>query len=107
MRPCRIQNLLALASGVFEANRRYEVLEKAISHKNGSPSMPHSSEKPPACKIKKTGSARLHHNWRMLRKTLNLGLCQARYDYINDMFGDVRSNPKPFWKLIAAQRKDS
>ena len=31
MRPSRIQNLLALASRVFEPNRRYEVLEKAIS----------------------------------------------------------------------------
>ena len=31
MRPGRIQNLLALASRVFEPNRRYEVLEKAIS----------------------------------------------------------------------------
>ena len=49
---------------------------------------------------KKTGSARLRHNWRMIRKTLSLGLCQARYDYINDIIGDVRSNPKPFWKLI-------
>ena len=31
VRPGRIQNLLALASCVFEPNRRYEVLEKAIS----------------------------------------------------------------------------
>ena len=31
VRPGRIQNLLALASRVFEPNRRYEVLEKAIS----------------------------------------------------------------------------
>ena len=54
-------------------------------------------------KFKKTGSARLRHNWRMIRKTLSLGFCQARYDYINDIIGDVRSNPKPF----AAQRKDS
>ena len=29
--PSRIQNLLALASRMFEPNRRYEVLEKAIS----------------------------------------------------------------------------
>ena len=45
--------------------------------------------------LKKTGSARLRHNWRMMRKTLSLGLCQARYDYINDIIGDLRSNPKP------------
>ena len=32
VRPGRIQNLLALASRVFEPNRRYEVLEKATSH---------------------------------------------------------------------------
>ena len=31
MRPGRIQNFLALAIRVFEPNRRYEVLEKAIS----------------------------------------------------------------------------
>ena len=31
MRPGRIQNLLALASRVFEPNLQYEVLEKAIS----------------------------------------------------------------------------
>ena len=31
MRPGRIQNILALASRVLEPNRRYEVLEKAIS----------------------------------------------------------------------------
>ena len=31
VRPGRIQNLLSLASRVFEPNRRYEVLEKAIS----------------------------------------------------------------------------
>ena len=31
VRPGRIQNLFALASRVFEPNRRYEVLEKAIS----------------------------------------------------------------------------
>ena len=31
VRPGRIQNLLALASRVFEPNRQYEVLEKAIS----------------------------------------------------------------------------
>ena len=43
----------------------------------------------------------------MIRKTLSLDLCQARYDYIHDIIGDVRSNPKLFWKLIAAQRKDS
>ena len=36
-----------------------------------------------------------------------LGLRQARYDYINDIIGDARSNPKPFWKVIAAQRKDN
>ena len=47
-------------------------------------------------KLKKTGIARLCHNWRMIRKTSSLGLCQARYDYINDIIGDVRSNPKPF-----------
>ena len=33
VRPGRIQNLLALASRVFEPNRRYEVLQKAISRK--------------------------------------------------------------------------
>ena len=33
VRPGRIQNLLALASRVFEPNRRNEVLEKAISRK--------------------------------------------------------------------------
>ena len=32
VRPGRIPNLLALASRVFESNRRYEVLQKAISH---------------------------------------------------------------------------
>ena len=47
-------------------------------------------------KLKETDSARLCHNWRIIRKTLSLGLCQARYDYINGIIGDVRSNPKPF-----------
>ena len=48
-------------------------------------------------KLKKIGSARLRHNWRMIRKTLSSGVRQARNNYINiDIIGDVRSNPKPF-----------
>lgn len=58
-------------------------------------------------KFKKTGSARLRRKWHMVRRQLSKYLREARNDYINGVIGDVKSNPKPFWKFIASQRKDS
>lgn len=58
-------------------------------------------------KFKSTGSARLRHKWRMVRRKLNSCLRVARNNYINSVIGDVKSNPKSFWKFIASQCKDS
>ena len=59
-------------------------------------------------RLKKTGSGRLRALWRRARsKGLSAALRIARDEYVNNAVGDIKSNPKPFWKFIRSQRKDN
>ena len=56
---------------------------------------------------KRFNSARLKLKWQNLRKQIKSEIQSAHSTYINNMVGDVREDPKPFWKYINRQKKDT
>ena len=58
-------------------------------------------------KYKRTGSGRLYTLWRKLRKRVTVSLRSEKSKYVNKIIGDIKTNPKPFWKFIRSQRKDN
>lgn len=58
-------------------------------------------------KAKKTGSQRLRSKWQSLRSSIQAEIKNSHDCYVNKMIGNIENDPKPFWKFITRQKKDS
>jgi exonuclease III len=58
-------------------------------------------------KAKQTGSIRLKNRWKTIRANIKKEINQAHDNYINNMLGDIKQDPKPFWKYINRQKTDN
>ena len=58
-------------------------------------------------KAKRTGSDRLLARWKKLRKTVKDEIHTAHENYVNNLIGDIKKDPKSFWRYINGQKKDA
>ena len=58
-------------------------------------------------KYKKTGNHRLYTLWRKLRRKVTLSLRSERNQHLNQVIGDIQTNPKSFWNYMRSQRKEN
>jgi hypothetical protein len=57
-------------------------------------------------KFKQTGSSRLQNKWKSIRREIKKEVKTAHDNYVNNMIGDLKHDPKPFWKYISSQKSD-
>ena len=58
-------------------------------------------------KAKKTGNSRLKSRFQELRKEINTEIKKQHDLYVNSLAGDIRTNPRNFYRNVNSQRKDN
>ena len=58
-------------------------------------------------KAKKTGSAKIRSKFENLRRETKAVIRKQHDLYVNNLVGDVKANPRDFYRYINSQRKDS
>ena len=58
-------------------------------------------------KAKKTGSAKIRCKFETLRREIKADIRKQHDLYVNNLIGDVKVNPKDFYKFINSQKKDT
>ena len=58
-------------------------------------------------KTKKTGNSRLKTRFQELRKKIKTEIKKQHNLYVNNLVGDIRANPRNFYKYANSKRKDS
>ena len=56
-------------------------------------------------KAKKTGSAKLRSKFESLRKEIKADIRKQHDLYVNNLVGDVKANPRDFYRYINSQKK--
>ena len=57
-------------------------------------------------KAKKTGSAKFRTKFETLRREIKADIRKQHELYVNNLFGDVKANPRDFYRYINSQKKD-
>ena len=57
-------------------------------------------------KAKKTGSAKLRTKFETLRREIKADIRKQHELYVNNLVGDVKANPRDFYRYINSQKKD-
>ena len=57
-------------------------------------------------KAKKTGSAKFRSKFETLRREIKADIRKQHELYVNNLVGDVKANPKDFYRYINSQKKD-
>ena len=57
-------------------------------------------------KAKKTGSAKFRSKFESLRKEIKADIRKQHDLYVNNLVGDVKANPRDFYRYINSQKKD-
>lgn len=55
---------------------------------------------------KKHNSERLNKRWKQIRSQIKTETEKAHSDFINNMIGDIKNNPKPFWRYVNSKKQD-
>ena len=58
-------------------------------------------------KAKKTGSAKIRSKFETLRREIKADIRKQHYLYVNNLVGDVKANPRDFYRYINSQKKDT
>ena len=58
-------------------------------------------------KAKKTGSSKLRSKFETLRKEIKADVRKQHNLYVNNLVGDVKANPREFYRYINSQKKDT
>ena len=58
-------------------------------------------------KAKKTGSSKLRSKFETLRREIKAEVRKQHDLYVNNLVGDVKANPKDFYRYINSQKKDT
>ena len=58
-------------------------------------------------KAKKTGSAKFRSKFESLRKEIKADIRKQHDLYVNNLVGDVKANPRDFYRYIYSQKKDT
>ena len=56
---------------------------------------------------KKTGSSKLRSKFETLRRQIKADVRKQHDLYVNNLVGDVKANPRDFYRYINSQKKDS
>ena len=58
-------------------------------------------------KAKRTGSAKIRSKFETLRREIKADIRKQHYLYVNNLVGDVKANPRDFYRYINSQKKDT
>ena len=58
-------------------------------------------------KAKKTGSAKIRSKFETLRREIKADIRKQHDLYVNNLVGDVKANPRDFYRYINSQKKDT
>ena len=58
-------------------------------------------------KAKKTGSSKLRSKFETLRREIKADVRKQHDLYVNNLVGDVKANPRDFYRYINSQKKDT
>ena len=58
-------------------------------------------------KAKKTGSSKLRAKFESLRKEIKADVKKQHDLYVNNLVGDIKANPRDFYRYINSQKKDT
>ena len=58
-------------------------------------------------KAKKTGSSKLRSKFKTLRREIKADVRKQHDLYVNNLVGDVKANPRDFYRYINSQKKDT
>ena len=58
-------------------------------------------------KAKKTGSSKLSSKFETLRREIKADVRKQHDLYVNNLVGDVKANPRDFYRYINSQKKDT
>ena len=58
-------------------------------------------------KAKKSGSAKIRAKFETLRREIKADIRKQHNLYVNNLVGDVKANPKDFYRYINSQKKDA
>ena len=58
-------------------------------------------------KAKKTGSSKLRAKFESLRKEIKAEVKKQHDLYVNNLVGDIKANPRDFYRYINSQKKDT
>ena len=58
-------------------------------------------------KAKKTGSSKLRSKFETLRREIKVDVRKQHDLYVNNLVGDVKTNPRDFYRYINSQKKDT
>ena len=58
-------------------------------------------------KAKKTGSAKIRSKFETLRREIKADIRKQHEPYLNNLVGDVKANPRDFYRYINSQKKDT
>ena len=56
-------------------------------------------------KVKKTGSAKIRYKFEILRREIKADSRKQHDLYVNNLVGDVKANPRDFYRYIKSQKK--
>ena len=60
-----------------------------------------------AAKAKKTGSSKLRSKFETLRREIKAEVRKQHDLFVNNLVGDVKTNPRDFYRYINSQKKDT
>ena len=58
-------------------------------------------------KAKKTGSSKLRAKFESLRREIKADVKKQHDLYVNNLVGDIKANPRDFYRYIDSQKKDA
>ena len=58
-------------------------------------------------KAKRTGSAKMRSKFETLRREIKADIRKQHDLYVNNLVGDVKANPRDFYRYINSQKKDT
>ena len=58
-------------------------------------------------KAKRTGSATIRSKFETLRREIKADIMKQNDQYVNNLVGDVKANPRDFYRYINSQKKDT
>ena len=58
-------------------------------------------------KAKKTGSSKLREKFESLRREIKADVKKQHDLYVNNLVGDIKANPRDFYRYINSQKKDT